>query len=157
MIQFETAHGVPIQFSVQENEFYDFTEWTSAQGNVMAPASNEKEIEMVFFAPDTIVAHVKEEIYNCYIPNSFTPNGDNINDCLEPVGNAVDIERYSLVIFNRQGEVVFETEDFEKCWDGSLRGNGYYVPADVYHYELIVKSVFDKEAQKKVGTVMVVR
>ena len=157
MVQFETAHGVPIQFSVQENDFYDFTEWISAQGNVISPASNEKEIEMVFFAPDTIVAHVKEEIYNCYIPNSFTPNGDNINDCLEPVGNAVDIERYSLVIFNRQGEVVFETEDFDKCWDGSLRGNGYYVPADVYHYELIVKSVFDKEAQKKVGTVLVVR
>jgi gliding motility-associated-like protein len=157
MIQFETAHGVPVQFSVEENEYYDFTEWTSAQGNVISPASHEKEIEMMFFAPDTIVAHVKEEIYNCYIPNSFTPNGDNINDCLAPVGNAVDIERYSLIIFNRHGEVVFETKDFEKCWDGSLRGNGYYVQPDVYHYELVVKSVFDKEAQKRVGTVLVAR
>jgi gliding motility-associated-like protein len=157
MIQFETAHGVPVQFSVQENEFYDFIGWSSAQENMISPASSDKEIEMVFYAPDTIVAHVKEEIYNCYIPNSFTPNGDNINDCLEPVGNAVDIERYSLIIFNRHGEVVFETEDFEKCWDGSLRGNGYYVSDGVYHYELIVKSVFDKEAQKKVGTILVVR
>ncbi len=157
MIQFETAHGVPVQFGVQENEFYDFTHWTSDQQNVMAPNNENKEIEMVFYAPDTIVAHVKEEIYNCYIPNSFTPNGDNINDCLEPVGNAVDIERYSLVIFNRHGEIVFETKDFDKCWDGSLRGNGYYVPSDIYHYELIVKSVFDKEAQKRIGTVFVAR
>ncbi len=157
MIQFETAHGVPVQFSVDENEFYDFTEWTSSQGNLISPISNSKEIEMLFFAPDTITAHVKKEIYNCYIPNSFTPNGDNINDCLSPVGNAVDIERYSLIIFNRHGEIVFETKDFEKCWDGSLRGNGYYVQPDVYHYELIVKSVFDKEAQKKVGTILVAR
>jgi gliding motility-associated-like protein len=157
MIQFETAHGVPVQFGVQENEFYDFTHWSSAQLNTISPGAEEKEIEMVFFAPDTVVAHIKEEIYNCYIPNSFTPNGDNINDCLEPVGNALDIERYALTIFNRHGEIVFETKDFDKCWDGSLRGNGYYVPSDIYHYELIVKSVFDKEAQKKVGTVLVVR
>jgi gliding motility-associated-like protein len=155
--QFEVENGVPVTFSSTVNEFYDFKNLTSAQGNFISPSFESEEIVMTFEANDTITLHTIPEIYSYYIPNSFSPNGDNVNDCIGPVGNAVQIDRFSWVVFNRNGELVFETDDFGDCWDGSHLGGEYYVPDGVYTYVLRVKSVFDKEIQKVTGSIIVVR
>ena len=67
-----------------------------------------------------------------YLPNAFTPNGDGINDVLYLRGrNLTDMQ---LQIFNRWGEIVFETEKQDMGWDGSYRGEPCS-PA-VYVYQL---------------------
>lgn len=54
-------------------------------------------------------------------PNAFTPNGDGINDIFYPVG--IGVMKFSLLIFNRWGEQVFETEDIGRGWDGRVRNS----------------------------------
>ncbi|MCA6364782.1 MAG: gliding motility-associated C-terminal domain-containing protein [Bacteroidetes bacterium] len=66
---------------------------------------------------------------NVYIPNSFTPNGDGLNDRFSGVGE--DFTSYHLVIFNRWGELIFETPDPDG-WDGNYAGQR--AESDVYVY-----------------------
>lgn len=53
---------------------------------------------------------------NIYVPNTFTVDGNGINELFRAYG--VDIEEFDMVVFNRWGEVVWKTNDFESAWDG---------------------------------------
>ena len=66
-----------------------------------------------------------------YIPNSFTPNGDGLNDRFSGVGE--DFTSFHLVIFNRWGELIFETRD-QSGWDGNYVGQR--AESEVYVYLL---------------------
>ncbi len=80
---------------------------------------------------DTIqVNHIKCEC-SVYLPNSFTPNGDGLNDVFKPVYHC-DFKEYSLQIFNRWGELLFETNDPEAIWNGYYHGQ--LVKEDIYNY-----------------------
>ena len=63
-------------------------------------------------------------LYNCYIavPSAFTPNGDGLNDYLYPL-NAYKADNLEFRVFNRWGQLVFETKDWTKKWDGKITGN----------------------------------
>lgn len=73
-----------------------------------------------------------------FIPNSFTPNGDNINDYFEIRG--VSVLQYELSIFDKWGRMVFKSTDINQSWDGRFKGNP--VPSGVYTYflNLVYKS-----------------
>jgi gliding motility-associated-like protein len=62
-------------------------------------------------------------VSSCYIavPSAFTPNNDGRNDYLYPL-NAFKATDLQFRIFNRYGQVVFETTDPAKKWDGTIRG-----------------------------------
>jgi gliding motility-associated-like protein len=55
-----------------------------------------------------------------YIPNAFTPNGDGKNDFFGPIGKVP--EGFSMLIYNRFGELVFKSNNTDSLWDGRLRG-----------------------------------
>lgn len=69
---------------------------------------------------------------SCYIdvPSGFTPNGDGLNDYLYPL-NAFKAKELNFKIFNRYGQVIFETNNWLNKWDGRLNGelqqSGTYV------------------------------
>jgi len=65
-----------------------------------------------------------------YIPNAFSPNGDGINEIFKAQG--VSIKSFEMQIFNRAGELLFETKDINVGWNGSAMGGDYYVPDGVY-------------------------
>ncbi|MCC6838872.1 MAG: gliding motility-associated C-terminal domain-containing protein [Flavobacteriales bacterium] len=94
-------------------------------------------------------------VYDITIPNVFTPdpNGggggaydptDLGNDVFYPFIRFV--KDFQLRIFNRWGELVFESNDVKRGWDGYYRGQ--LSPQDVYVYQLQVRFVDDKEAQR---------
>ncbi|WP_027420230.1 T9SS C-terminal target domain-containing protein [Crocinitomix catalasitica] len=65
----------------------------------------------------------KELIY--YIPNAFTPDGDTFNETFKPIfTRGLDIYDYHMTVFNRWGEMVFESYDAAKGWDGSYGNQG---------------------------------
>ncbi len=55
------------------------------------------------------------------VPNAFTPNGDGINDFLYPL-NAFSTTDLEFQVFNRFGQMVFETRDWTRKWDGTVGG-----------------------------------
>lgn len=66
-----------------------------------------------------------------YVPNAFTPGSGNLNNIFLPILNGFDPMSYHLTIFNRWGEMLFESYDMSQGWDGSYGGelveNGIYV------------------------------
>jgi gliding motility-associated-like protein len=68
-----------------------------------------------------------------YLPNSFTPNGDGVNDVFLPL--PFNITSFTLKIYDRWGDLVFETDSFTNGWDGRYK-NGSKAPLDVYNYVL---------------------
>ena len=66
------------------------------------------------------------------IPTAFTPNGDGINDVLYVKG--FGIQNMQLLIFNRWGELVFQTQDYKIGWDGTYHGK--LQEMEVYVYSL---------------------
>ena len=88
-----------------------------------------------------------------YIPNAFTPNGDGLNDVFRAIPPGIASTEY-FRIFNRWGQMIFETHDYLKGWDGSYIGK----PQPAGAYVWIIKGVdkFGKTVQMR-GTVMLIR
>ncbi len=72
--------------------------------------------------------------YYVYVPNTFTPNGDIINDRIKV--EAIGIEGLVWQIFNRWGLMVFSTNKLQDSWDGKI--NGKQSPEGVYSYKIIL-------------------
>lgn len=87
-----------------------------------------------------------------FLPNAFTPNNDLENDVLYVRGKFV--EEVDLKIYNRWGELVFETTDQNVGWDGTYKGNK--VDPAVFVYHLKVKCIDGQDYFKK-GNVTVIR
>jgi gliding motility-associated-like protein len=89
-----------------------------------------------------------------YFPNSFTPNADGLNETFK--GYGTDIEEFNMQIFNRWGELFFETSDMNTGWNGFYKGK--LVQVDVYVYVVTYKTrCSGKRPIRKVGHVMVNR
>ncbi len=56
-----------------------------------------------------------------YFPSAFTPNNDGINDVFR-ILNAPNLSTCDLIVYNRWGQKIFETNDYNKGWDGSVKG-----------------------------------
>lgn len=89
-----------------------------------------------------------------YIPNAFTPNNDGLNDVFRVYGNG--IVKFSIQIFNRWGEVVYESDDINAVWDGSHKGGDYYGQNEIYNYVVSVKG-FNTDAFERVGHISLMR
>jgi len=70
---------------------------------------------------DTVIVDLKDCMTGFYIPSAFTPNNDGKNDIFRPLlfGN---IKQYKFVIYNRWGQIVFQTNEPGKGWDGTFGG-----------------------------------
>ncbi len=92
-----------------------------------------------------------------YIPNSFSPNEDGINDIWKPVGATIDATNYKLTIFDRWGDQVFTTANIDEGWNGSSNGNDHYVDTGIYTYLIKVTSATTEEKFEFTGFITVVR
>jgi len=92
-----------------------------------------------------------------YVPNSFSPNEDGINDIWKPIGDTHDLDDFRLNIFNRWGEEMFSTNDYSKGWNGTETGSGYYVDAGVYTYLIKFSSRTTEEKYEITGFITVIR
>lgn len=148
--------GVDFTFRANEEPFWYFDRWESLN-HALPEAGQVSVLNIDFTSPDTLVAHFVQEPFNVYIPNSFTPNNDGKNDVFLPVGSAWMPDTYELIVFNRWGEVVFQSNDPAQPWDGSHQGGDHYVRDEVYIYKLRVQSAHDIEPMEYSGHIMVFR
>jgi len=95
-------------------------------------------------------------VTNCYIavPSAFTPNGDGRNDYLYPL-NAYKATNLLFRVYNRYGQLIFETKDWTQKWDGTFKGMQQPVGAYVWTLEYN-----DQPGNKKIflkGTTVLIR
>ena len=80
-----------------------------------------------------------------FAPNSFTPDGDGLNDSWYPTISAgIDEDFFSVQIYNRWGELIFEAGDFNSSWDGTYQG--MQAPIGTYTYRIGFK---EKQTEKR--------
>ncbi len=88
-----------------------------------------------------------------FIPNAFSPNGDGLNDVFK-IENISYQKLIALRVFNRWGQMVYESSDPAKGWDGTQ--NGQPCNMDSYYY-LIVLSYPDGQIKNYKGEVTLIR
>ena len=119
-------------------------------------------VENAFCSDATSRTLAIEEELLVYVPNSFTPNNDGLNDVFRPSLFGTEIGQYSLQVYNRWGDVVFETNDPELGWIGDTAGadgatGDYYVQDGVYVWRLVVTEANSVETKLLTGHVTVIR
>jgi gliding motility-associated-like protein len=88
-----------------------------------------------------------------YIPNSFTPNNDGLNDVFKVTG--VNIANIDMSIYNRWGEKIFESTGEDVSWNGQY--NNIHCPEMVYIYKLKIKGTNPDEIEFASGTLTLLR
>jgi gliding motility-associated-like protein len=137
--------------SSEESPSHKFQSFEEGTYNVTLIASNE------FNCADTIVKKVlvkEQSVF--YIPNAFTPDGDGYNQVFKPVfSSGYDPDDYSILIFSRWGEVVFESHDSTIGWDGSYKGQS--AQEGLYTWKVQFKELDSVKRQTEVGHVNMMR
>jgi gliding motility-associated-like protein len=135
--------------STQQNPVFNYVEAGSYVVNLVVTTANgcSDSVQHTVFIADE---------FTLYVPNAFTPDGNETNDVFFPKGMGIDKESYRLSIFDRWGTVIFETTDWDKGWDGKVQGKTELVQQDVYVWKIEIKT-WRGEKKSLLGKVTVVR
>src|SRR5690554_27606 len=139
---------------------------TSTENNPIHTYSVEEdgedayEIQLIAYSelgcPDTAyvkLPFIEDLIY--YVPNTFTPDGNKYNETFKPVfSSGFDPQDYNLKIFNRWGELIFESQNAAYGWDGTYGvDNNTIVKEGVYVWKIEFKKKYNDERIELVGHV----
>jgi gliding motility-associated-like protein len=130
-----------------EDRFVEHTYSDTGFFNVMQVVENE------FGCTDTMIVSVYiEPEFTLFAPNAFTPNGDGLNEIFKPeVFGAVE---YEFLVFDRWGQIIFQTTDPKAGWNGKLQGKDSPIGTYVFKIALID---FNKERYFKTGSFTLIR
>jgi len=73
----------------------------------------------------------------CYVPNSFTPDGNEINNVFKPIFNNIEPQYFNFIIYDRWGKIIYKSYDHNDYWDGTY--NNGLCPIGIYLYEINFK------------------
>ncbi len=103
---------------------------------------------------DTTAVVAVVDNFALYVPNSFTPNNDGLNDEFLPKVN--DVASYNLEIYDRQGNIVFKSDDPQQPWDGTINGKPAMTSVYVWVIRYVRYSNLSKTLTRK-GSVTLLR
>ncbi len=101
------------------------------------------------------IYHVYDD-FVFYVPNTFTPNEDGINEVFLPKGIGYDPKTYHLYIYDRWGNFIFYSDDPEKGWDGRANHGSEIAQQDVYVWKIDLKDNSGK-VHKYMGHVNIIK
>ena len=107
-----------------------------------------------FGCKDTILKTIDVKPgFTFYIPNAFSPNSDGVNDIFK--GTGIGIKDYTLLIYDRWGNLVFKSTNLENGWDGTFKGSEVTLE-DVFVWKVELHDEKNKEHDYK-GTVSLIK
>ena len=65
--------------------------------------------------------YIDRECTAIFVPSAFTPNSDGVNDMFKAEG--IGVQSFKMIIFNREGQIVYESSNIDDPWDGTYRGS----------------------------------
>lgn len=134
--------------SDQQNPIYQYNDTGLFQITLTVTNDNgctNSTMQEFFLSPDLFV----------YIPTSFSPNGDLINDKFGVSGVVNGIKNYQVNIYNRWGERIFHSENADEPWDGTYQGQP--VPPGSYVYEMRFTDYLESRWYFKNGEVLLIK
>ena len=101
---------------------------------------------------DTLCDSIPIFVPNLWVPTAFTPDGNGVNDVFKPVMLDMAPEDYHLRIFDRWGELVFESINPDLGWDGKGK-SGSILPTGSYVWRLTYRSLYTADKLDRFGTI----
>jgi gliding motility-associated-like protein len=92
--------------------------------------------------------------FTFYIPSSFSPNGDGLNDIFAPKGEHID--EFTMRIYDRWGQLAYISKDVFKGWDGRVITNGEIAQQDTYVYMIELTDRIGEKHQY-IGSVTIIK
>ncbi|MCX7767800.1 MAG: CotH kinase family protein [Flavobacteriales bacterium] len=138
---------------------FAFQQWTS-QNHSLTPSGQDPMVTFNIQKQDTVIAwfHFVPEperpVPQVFFPTSFTPDDDNLNDFFQAYYNE-HIASGEILIFNRWGEVVFQSKNLDFRWDGKRAGSP--CPQGVYVYVFRYRTKLEEKEFVKTGAILLLR
>ena len=160
-----TVHFIDYS-SDAENYLWDFGDPTSPSNNSsdMSPDHTYTSpgiynvwlhVSTNFGCKDSISHEVSiQRPFYLYVPNSFSPDGNGVNEVWKPVGSGVMEDDYECTVYDRWGRVVFHSTSMYQSWDGTEKGKP--LPAGSYVY-FIRTYTMERVPKEFLGTVTILR
>jgi gliding motility-associated-like protein len=140
---------VPPTSSAQQNSMFTYNE----PGNYDVTLTVTNSFGCVDSITQTVIV---EQSFAFYVPNAFSPDGDGTNDEFFTKGVGINTEKFNLWIYDRWGNLIWNTNDFFKKWNGKVDGKSEIVQQDVYVWKVTLYDMSDKKRQY-IGHVTVIR
>jgi gliding motility-associated-like protein len=119
-------------FTLEATPGYFSYEWNTGDTTYFITGTEEGNYSVIIKTAEgctTIDSAYLKDIYMPFyfnVPNAFTPNGDGLNDTFRPVATGDLIRQFSMVIYNRWGQLIFETSNPAEGWNGKDAPTGVY-------------------------------
>jgi len=140
--------------TVSYQEYPEHVYDTSGTFLVMLIASNEPE----FGCADTTYQYVEvDPLFTFYVPSAFTPDGDGLNDTWGPAGQGFEYESYNVKIYDRWSKLIWQTDNPNKQWNGTMKSSLKDVKQGIYVYVFKLKKFNTFEPKVVKGTIMLYR
>lgn len=110
----------------------------------------------------TCTTAVKHEVQiindvNIFAPNIFTPDGNSFNETWRVYISGIDVYDFELTIYNRYGEIVFQSFDAEATWNGTYGNDGNLVQDGTYPWVVTAKDAIDDNKYQFKGTITIAK
>jgi gliding motility-associated-like protein len=138
--------------STEQNPQFSFPNDVGADYQVQLIVSNTAGCADTIFGTITVF-----ENYTLFVPNSFSPDGNEYNNLFKVSGYGIDPYNFLLEIYNRWGELIFVSKDPEIGWDGSYGNTGEISPIGTYTYKLNYKLKNQEQSKVISGHVNLIR
>jgi gliding motility-associated-like protein len=141
-----------VETSFVQNPEFLFPNNTGGDYEVQLAVSNANGCSDTIFGTITVF-----ENYTLFIPNSFTPDGNEFNNLFNIYGYGIETSNFQLEIYNRWGELIFVSNDPEIGWDGSVGSKGEKATVGTYTYKLNYKLKNHDKPKSTSGHVNLIR
>jgi gliding motility-associated-like protein len=129
-----------------------FEEPNPGNYRVKVTGTNANDCAAQYFLDVQIINDV-----NIFAPNIFTPDGNSFNETWRVHINGIDIYEFELTIYNRFGQIVFQSFDSEATWDGTYGNTGNVVQDGTYPWVITAKDAIDDNKYQFKGTINIVK
>jgi len=136
--------------SISENVVATFPDGVSGYYDVLLIATSDlgcvdSVLRVVPVMPEVLI----------YAPNAFTPDNDEFNQTWKVYMEGIDLYDFELLIFNRWGEVVWESHNLETEWDGTYKGK--VMPSGAYKWTIHAKDLLNDGQYEYGGDIFLIR
>jgi gliding motility-associated-like protein len=95
--------------------------------------------------------------YSIFVPNSFTPDNNGVNEIFKPILTGFDEDDFTLYIFNRWGDLIFESHNMEVGWDGTFARQDFQVQDGAYIWKVVAGLKDSSDSKIFVGHVVILK
>jgi len=143
----------PISLKATPNSNYDFSHW-EINNHVLNPNNFSEEVSFTINQNEHIIAYFNPEEITVFLPNSFSPNSDGLNDGFTVRGNS-ELDYCEIYIYNRWGQLIYSSKELDFVWDGYYKNEK--CPMDAYTYIFIYSITGSEQKHYAYGSVVLVR